>query len=507
MDIPRLANALDAVNRTSDKVTTSLDWLLTSALAGPVEHCYLPEGVNLIRAAAAATPSEAMAAQAKLKAKFGKDFNIPRFRTCVREAKESLTVPTETDNDPPAILRDGNGKILAGLENANIYFSSSPDWSGVIALNEFTGGIELRRPAPSPVSQPPGSEIEDVFDTHATRWLERRAHMLFKPEIVHRVVNDLATQNRFHPVREHLQLLPAWDGVERISNWLFAYCGVDPGSDTKPNHFAANVGRRFLISMIARPMCPRPTQVDHVLVLEGKTGIGKSSLAKLLCGNMEWFTDQMPEMGTKDASMAVRGSWIVEFADLDGLNKVDERTAKKFISQQFDRFRLPYGKRVARFNRQCVFIGTTERSDWMKSETGRRWWPVLCRRIDLDAFAAARDQLLAEALHCYAQGERWHLAGADEVAEATSEQRKRFADDVWRERVLEIMAGLESESPYDNDWVPTQRVIDKMNIPMSQQNNFTIGRVGSILRMEGFIRKQIRVSGTQTWGHYRETPE
>mgnify|MGYP000187377541 CR=1 FL=1 len=52
---------------------------------------------------------------------------------------------------------------------------------------------------------------------------------------------------------------------------------------------------------------------------------------------------------------------------------------------------------VETFKRQCVFIGTTERDDWMP-ETGRRWWPVKVGKINLDGLARIRPMLMAEAL-------------------------------------------------------------------------------------------------------------
>lgn len=418
----------------------------------------------------------------------------------MREAKAALeTIPTQ-DHEPAGLLRSSNGAVLVGYENATLYLQSAKEWEGVLGLNEFTGGVEIRKAPPPPITTEPGAEITDVFDTEITRWLERRSHLMFRTELVHRVADGIADRNRFHPPRDYLESLPHWDGVERISTWLFAYCGVDPGSDTKPNHYAATVGRKFLISMIARVMRPG-CKADHMLVLEGKTGSGKSSLARALVPCHEWFTDQVGDLGSKDASMAIRGVWIVELGELDALSRADERTAKRFISEQFQYLRLPYGRRVQRFERQCVFIGTTERSDWMRSETGRRFWPVLCRTIDFQGVARDRNLLLSEALHAFRAGESWHLAGSEEIEEATTEQRKRYSEDIWRDKVLEIAVELAFEN-----WVPVSRIIEKLGVPVSQQNDQTSRRIGAILRFEGWTRKQRRVSsGARAWGY--EEPE
>jgi predicted P-loop ATPase len=338
----------------------------------------------------------------------------------------------EFGNWQSRLIRNDRGKLIGCCENVALSLEHSPEWASVLGYNEFTGGYCVLRTPPSPITAEVGAEIEDHFDTEVVRWLERRGIMV-KPDLVRRVVDVIARQHTYHPVRDYLRSLPEWDRVPRIGTWLIDYCGVE-SSDVAPNTFAMAVGEKFLISAVARIMEPG-CKCDSVLVLEGKQGIGKSTVPRILAGD-DWFSDQLADMGSKDASLQLRGLWIVELSELDVLNRAEMARAKAFITQQSERFRVPYGRRIIQVQRQCVFVGTTNADSWLKDETGgRRFWPVRCRQIDLDGLRRDRDQLWAEALHRYHAGVSWWLEDALVVQEAVEEQRKRYQEDVWQETI------------------------------------------------------------------------
>lgn len=156
----------------------------------------------------------------------------------------------------------------------------------------------------------------------------------------------------------------------------------------------------------------------------------KSTALKTLAD--PWFTDEIAELGSKDAAMQTRGVWIIEIAELDSMSRADVSKIKGFISRTTDRFRPPYGKRLIESSRQCVFAGSVNHSTYLRDETGgRRFWPVACTRILIDELQRDRDQLWAEAVARYRAGEHWWLDTTELTLAAEQEQADRYEGDAW----------------------------------------------------------------------------
>jgi predicted P-loop ATPase len=47
----------------------------------------------------------------------------------------------------------------------------------------------------------------------------------------------------------------------------------------------------------------------------------KSTALKTLA--QPWFTDELAELGTKDAAMRLAGRWVIEIAELDAMTRAD----------------------------------------------------------------------------------------------------------------------------------------------------------------------------------------
>jgi predicted P-loop ATPase len=300
-------------------------------------------------------------------------------------------------------------------------------------------------------------------------------------------INDTATElcleNRFNPIADYLDSL-VWDRTPRLETWLSTYLGADDAELT------CAIGRLALVAAVRRIRQPG-CKFDHIMVLEGLEGTMKSTALVTLAG-IENFSDQtILTASDKEQQELVRGIWIYEIADLAGMKRGEVEKIKAFASRTHDRARPAYGRRRIDAPRTCIFVGTTNDDEYLKSETGnRRIWPVKTSVIDIEALGRDRDQLWAEAAAIEAQGTSLMLPRElwSDAAEAQDERRQH---DPWDDILTNVKGEFYSatDNPMaEQEWIKVTDLLMRLDIKPDRASPEAYKRLKRVMTRLGWTK-------------------
>jgi len=339
-----------------------------------------------------------------------------------KERMEQATIDFTEDNWQTALELDKQGKIKDTLDNIVLIIRNDSELES-IAFNKHRDGIDARDGLPW--EQMKGGWNDS--DNAALKVYLSNKYGIYSPTKTKDAILAVAAERSYHPIKEYLDHLPEWDGIDRVETLLIDYFNATDNSYTRA------VTRKMMVAAVARIVHPG-TKFDSVLILNGPQGIGKSTFFAKLAG--DWFSDSLTltDMKDKAGPEKLQGYWILELGELAGMRKTDVEVVKSFISRSDDKYRASYGVNVESHPRQCIIVGSTNaESGFLRDITGnRRFWPV---RISGDGKRKAWqmsvydvEQIWAETLVLYAKGEKLYLEGSD-VELATNEQADAMESD------------------------------------------------------------------------------
>lgn len=395
-------------------------------------------------------------------------------------------------------------------ENVVIILERSPEWADAILYNEVDKNIEVVG-GPLPASD----RHLNVFPRAVGNWLQRHYDISLGEQQLRSAIALVARRNAYDPLREYLERLE-WDGTSRIDRVLIDYANArtedDDGRDITTH--VERVTRMFFVSCVVRALRPG-SQVDTVLVLEGKEGARKTSFFRELGG--EWFAPTAIGLHDKDSKMLVSKAWIVELAELASLRRSDEESTKSFITTTVDHFRPPYGAVIEAHPRRAVLVGTVnpDGPGYLGQGERRRWWPVAVGDVDVEHVARMRDQLWAEAVvvatQAFAELDsgtpasalpanlRWWMT-EEESDVARAEAASRAGVSAVNDFVAAWWFGKDVEKR--PTFVTTTEVATQaLKLTPERLTTGIQMSVGNALREMGFLRRRKRVNGSLTYAY------
>lgn len=268
----------------------------------------------------------------------------------------------------------------------------------------------------------------DVDDSRTRCYIERK-YGIHNEKKLHDALNIVFQENMYNPVKDIIERVE-WDGVPRVTTLLIKWLKLDNTPYTREVSrliFAGGINRLY------NPGC----KFDDMAVLIGtRQGEGKSTFVSWLALKEDFFTEVKDIEGQKGIEV-LQGAWICEVAELLALTKTKEQEAvKAYLACKTDTYRKPYERRTTKNPRHCIFIGTTNREQFLTDKTGnRRFYPltVNCRGYELfdnkKEIQADILQAWAEALHYYKKGELEAYADRKLIEEIRQQQESATEED------------------------------------------------------------------------------
>ena len=358
-----------------------------------------------------------------------------------KEIKKVLKVfddeNAKLDNAYKKARTESNMPVPLKINEKGMVVNSIENYLSILKNDKHFDGIKfnLLSYCPEKVVDGKTERWTDSDDSSARLYIEKK-YKIYSKEKLENALRIIFAENEYHPVRDIIDKLQ-WDGVERITTLLIKWLGVE---DTP---YSREVSRLIFsggINRLYNPGC----KFDDVPVFIGtKQGEGKSTFIRWLAIKDEFFTEVGEIEGQKGIEI-LEGAWICEMSELLALTKVKEVEAVKgYITRQCDKYRMPFDKRVTEHPRQCVFIGTTNKEQFLTDKTGnRRWYPI---KINQSGYALfdRKDEIKADILQCWAEakykfdkGEMLPYADRSLIDEIRRKQSAAVEDD-YRQGMIE----------------------------------------------------------------------
>ena len=207
----------------------------------------------------------------------------------------------------------------------------------------------------------------------------------------------------YHPIREYLNRLPQWDGIDHI--------GLLAGSvHTIPaqTEFWLKGFRHFLVGMVAA--ATREEVVNHLcLLLCSKQNLGKTTFINNILPRelrTDYLSTGIISAGNKDDLSRMSEYMLINFDEFEGMTGHELSLLKDLITRKFISIRLPYARHTQNLLHWASFAGTCNYPQVLYDPTGNRRF--LCYEIEkIDRLDIDYPQLYAQIKHLLDSGYRY----------------------------------------------------------------------------------------------------
>lgn len=297
---------------------------------------------------------------------------------------------------PIPIATSSDGKILNTIDNFLKILTEDPDISKLkIRFNEQRHLSERIRDGKT--------DIWSDSDNSSLRNYIEKNYLIHNENKLKDALRIYNSQHSYNPIKEEIESVK-WDGKSRIYTFIQEFMKCD---DSDYIHEVSRLIFAGGIHRLYNPGC----KFDDSIVFTGGQGSGKSTMVQWLSLLDEPYYREVSTIEGQKGMEAIEGGWICELSELLALTRTKEVEAiKSYISARADVYRRPYDENITIHPRRCIFIGTTNRAQFLTDKTGnRRFYPVAVHQTgyyiyqNQELIKNAIKQCWAEALELYKQ--------------------------------------------------------------------------------------------------------
>lgn len=342
------------------------------------------------------------------------------FDLAEKEMADAYSRQNAKKNNDIRLAFDGRGRPLSTIDNFLLVLRNDKVFES-LRFNQLSY-------SPEHIVDGKLERWQDKDDSKARFYIERK-YKIHSREKLDDALRILFAEREYHPIKQIIEAV-AWDGVPRLQTLFIKWLKCE---DTP---YIREVTRLVFAGGIHRLYNPG-CKFDDVAVLIGThQGEGKSTFARWLAIKDDFFTEVTEIEGQKGIE-AIEGAWICEIAELLAVTKTKEVEAvKSYITKLVDRYRRPFDRRTTDHKRQCVFIGTTNKEQFLTDKTGnRRWYPVKVSSTGYELHDHKEEvqadilQAWAEAKYLYDKGELQPYADRNLLGDIRAKQEQAVEDD------------------------------------------------------------------------------
>jgi predicted P-loop ATPase len=315
------------------------------------------------------------------------------------------------------------------------------------------------------------------------------------------VLKELALKDQYQPFCEWVESKP-WDGTDYITA-LFNTLTIQLEYQPKTQIFGLYL-RKWLVSIIAKQFSPGSK--GFVLILLGAQGKGKDAWFQKLVPLDGCYSEGELNPSDKDHKFIHADTVLYNVAEFEAtIRKKDASALKQFLTLKEINERAPYGRYKEHFKSICSFCGSVNDPQFLNDPTGSRRYPVVPISAINYLHEVPMQQVFAQALVLFRNGEQYWFDEADIAAVNEANESFQVEDylDILAAKVeagdseltcTEILQQLGRENPTKGETVKMGILLSKKGIQskMKKRNGISLKHYFVIEPNETSVNEALR---------------